>query len=93
MVLGKLKVKNVTNACVSNDLEFNFTDQDQKHMIYKESIVFNCNSCLETMCTIRYSWLFAIIYFESTEGKVYGDVESSKGYTSELGAILFCIYI
>ena len=44
--------KNIINTyAVSNYLEFNFTDKDQKHMIYKQFVELNCDSCLVASLT------------------------------------------
>ena len=39
-VLQKLKIKNIpNNYSMSSNLKFDFTDKDQKHMIYKQFVV------------------------------------------------------
>ena len=44
--LGKLKIKNITNTnSISNDLAFDLTDDDHKHLWYIQFVAFHCNGC------------------------------------------------
>ena len=43
-ITGKVKVKSISNTySLSNILEFDLTDKDQKHTICNQFVTFNCN--------------------------------------------------
>ena len=70
-IIGKVKVENIAKTySVSDDIEFDLTNKDKKHQIYKHFVTYNCNEYL--------------IAHTTADVRIYIDVTNSEGYTGQL---------
>ena len=92
--MEKVKTENIKNIhIVSNDLEFELTGSNHKHMVQKHIFVFHSNDCsIAPLTDYTKDSMFQELqkeseYFSSNEERLYIDLRDSKDYTDEFKKI------
>ena len=91
-MIQSIKFENTTSTySLTGKLEYYYKNHDEKTMLYKMFVVYNCNSCSTASLTqyknspiCRYTTPEEEYRANTREDRIYIDMRRSQGYTDEL---------